>query len=91
MDRDTARAVLGLPPIFTHADVEAAFRSKARTAHPDTGGTTAEFLTLTESRARLLQTRNIANPVRIINKPKPLQRLKTRIRARRDPKQPRVQ
>jgi hypothetical protein len=49
-----AIALLGVPDDYTKADVLAAFRGKAKLAHPDAGGTAEMFRKLTEARDRLL-------------------------------------
>ncbi len=36
-------AILGIPPSATDADVQRAWRSRARSTHPDTGGDPADF------------------------------------------------
>ena len=48
-------AVLGLAHPFSAKDVRAAFRRKAREAHPDTGGSADAFVSLKASRDRLLE------------------------------------
>lgn len=47
--------VLGLPGTATRADIEAAYRAKARAAHPDTGGSEAAMAALNGARDRALQ------------------------------------
>ncbi len=54
MNRREARELLGLPPVYSAADVEAAYRARARHAHPDHGGTAEAFRAITESRRILL-------------------------------------
>lgn len=49
-----ARALLGVGPAATAAQIEAAFRLLAWEAHPDRGGSTAAFGELTEARGTLL-------------------------------------
>jgi hypothetical protein len=49
-----AIALLGVPADYTKADVLAAFRHKAKAAHPDAGGTAEMFRKLVEARDRLL-------------------------------------
>jgi hypothetical protein len=46
--------LLGVPADYTRADVLAAFRRKAKTAHPDAGGSAEAFQKLVEARDRLL-------------------------------------
>lgn len=46
---DTALAALGLAPPCTVADVRRAFRERAKTAHPDAGGSDAAFIALRRS------------------------------------------
>lgn len=48
-------AALGLVYPFTANDVRAAFRRKAREAHPDTGGSAEAFVALKASHDRLLE------------------------------------
>jgi hypothetical protein len=50
-----AMALLGVPADYTKADVLRAFRIKAKTAHPDAGGTSEMFRVLVEARDRLLK------------------------------------
>jgi hypothetical protein len=54
MPLEQARLLLGLPANYSKADVLAAFRSKAKQAHPDVGGTPEIFRLLVEARDRLL-------------------------------------
>jgi hypothetical protein len=57
-DTDSAhRARLELPPWgeLTAAQINAAFRRLAKTAHPDTGGQHDDYIRLTESRDALLE------------------------------------
>jgi hypothetical protein len=49
-----AIALLGVKADYTKADVLAAFRRKAKAAHPDAGGTAEIFRKLVEARDRLL-------------------------------------
>jgi hypothetical protein len=49
-----AIALLGVPANYTRADVIAAFRRKAKTCHPDLGGSAEAFQKLVEARDRLL-------------------------------------
>ena len=44
------RSVLGLRQRPSKEDIERAYREKAKRAHPDTGGTTAEMQRLTDAR-----------------------------------------
>ena len=53
MDGSTARAVLGIGPGANRADIEIAFRSAAKRAHPDAGGTSDSFRQLCEARTLL--------------------------------------
>ena len=57
-----AMALLGVPPNFTKADVLAAFRRKAKEAHPDFGGTAEIFRRLVEARDRLLASIGTSAP-----------------------------
>jgi len=54
VDREDARALLGLPDLYDPAAVEAAFRRQARSAHPDHGGDPERFMALVEGRRALL-------------------------------------
>jgi hypothetical protein len=57
-DGDSAhRARLELPPwgALTAAQINAAFRRLAKTAHPDTGGQNDDYIRLTEARDALLE------------------------------------
>jgi hypothetical protein len=54
MPLERARALLGVPMDYTREDVIAAFRRKAKAAHPDAGGTAEMFRILVEARDRLL-------------------------------------
>ena len=89
MNRREARETLGLPPLYTVDDVEAAYRERARTTHPDRGGSNEHFLAITESRRILL-----APPPRrgrlIAKDDRPLARLASRLRNLRRRKGPRV-
>lgn len=51
------KQALGLPLSgkITEADIEAAFRARAKSAHPDTGGDAADFRKLTEAKEFLLK------------------------------------
>ena len=53
MDGSTARAVLGIGPGANRAEIEIAFRSAAKRAHPDAGGTSESFRQLCEARTLL--------------------------------------
>jgi len=48
-ERPPFMATLGLLPPYTPEDIQAAYREKAKTAHPDRGGTPAEFQKLHEA------------------------------------------
>lgn len=52
----TARRLLGVPQNASTATIEAAFRARIRTAHPDAGGTAQETHRLTAARDLLLAT-----------------------------------
>jgi hypothetical protein len=54
MPLEQARLLLGLPIDYSKEDVVAAFRRKAKEAHPDLGGTAEQFRLLVEARDRLL-------------------------------------
>lgn len=53
MDGSAARAVLGVAPGTSRAEIDNAFRRLAKAAHPDRGGSAATF-------RRLLQARQVA-------------------------------
>lgn len=63
MQRRDARAILGLPPGHSDADVEAAFRRGARQHHPDRGGNPNAFRLLVEARRVLLSAPSPRNVV----------------------------
>ena len=62
MPLEQARLLLGLPADYTHDDVIAAFRRKAKTAHPDVGGTAEMFRVLVEARDRVLTALGTSAP-----------------------------
>jgi hypothetical protein len=47
--------VLGLPPNASQAEIEAAYRSKAKAAHPDKGGSAEEMAKLNAARSAALE------------------------------------
>ena len=47
-------ALLGLAPPYSIDDVKEAYRAKVKTAHPDVGGSTAEFTQIQEAYERAL-------------------------------------
>jgi len=51
---DQARTRLGLKAHASATEIEAAFRERVRTAHPDVGGSAQETRLLTEARDLLL-------------------------------------
>lgn len=55
MDEAQARALLGVGPNATPAEIRAAYREKMKTAHPDQGGSTQAAARLNAARALLLQ------------------------------------
>jgi hypothetical protein len=57
-----AMALFGVPCDFTKEDVLAAFRRKAKEAHPDVGGTAEMFRNLVEARDRLLSAIGTSAP-----------------------------
>ena len=57
-----AMALLGVPADYTRDDVLAAFRREAKKAHPDKGGTAAQFRRLVEARDRLLTALGTSAP-----------------------------
>ena len=46
--------MIGLNPGVSEAEIEAAYRQKAKKAHPDAGGSTEAMATLNEARAAVL-------------------------------------
>ncbi len=62
MPLEQARLLLGLPADYTRDDVLAAFRHKAKAAHPDVGGTAEMFRVLVEARDRLLTALGTSAP-----------------------------
>jgi hypothetical protein len=50
VDTAEARAILGLPLLYTTAELDAAFRHHASEAHPDRHGDIAQFHAVVESR-----------------------------------------
>jgi hypothetical protein len=52
-----ARAILGVGPGATEAEIRSAYRERMRRAHPDRGGSHAEAARLTAARDRLLARR----------------------------------
>lgn len=86
-----ARALLGLPPVYTSRDVEVAFRRRAGQAHPDRGGDPERFMALVESRRVLLAPwPRRPGPVVIIDDLRPVARLLRRLLRLRPTKPPRV-
>lgn len=55
MSLDQARAILGVGPVATRAEIEAAYRHLIRRAHPDQGGTSGLAAQLNAARDRLLK------------------------------------
>lgn len=49
VQRPPFMAILGLLPPYTLEDIQAAYREKVKLAHPDRGGTAADFQTLHEA------------------------------------------
>jgi hypothetical protein len=64
MQMPLAQAIqlLGVPANYTREDVIAAFRRKAKAAHPDVGGTAEMFRVLVEARDRLLASLGTSAP-----------------------------
>lgn len=56
MQREEARRLLGLAPGASPAEVERAFRRRAKAAHPDRGGDPDAFRELLAARAALIST-----------------------------------
>jgi hypothetical protein len=52
-----ARAILGVGPTATAAEIRGAYRTKMARAHPDRGGSNAEAARLTAARDRLLRSK----------------------------------
>jgi len=57
MTEDEARRVLGVGEDATSADIQGAYRSRMRTAHPDQGGDAAVAARLNAARDKLLKRR----------------------------------
>lgn len=57
MTEDEARRVLGVEDIATVDDIQAAYRARMRTAHPDQGGDPAVAARLNTARDKLLKKR----------------------------------
>jgi hypothetical protein len=55
MSLDQARAILGVTPGATRAEIEAAYRHLIRRAHPDQGGTSGLAAQLNAARDRLVK------------------------------------
>lgn len=51
-------SVLDIPPDASVEKIEAAFRAKAKTEHPDNGGAAERFNAIVEARAQALKERN---------------------------------
>jgi hypothetical protein len=62
MPLEQARPLLGVHEDYTREDVIAAFRRKAKAAHPDVGGTAEMFRILVEARDRLLTALGTSAP-----------------------------
>ena len=65
MDGSAARAVLGLAPGTSRADIDIAFRRLAKATHPDHGGSAAAFRELVVARRTALETAVTAPPQRL--------------------------
>jgi hypothetical protein len=57
MTEDQARSILGVDIDAGEAEIQAAYRTRMRTAHPDQGGDAAEAARLNSARDRLLKKR----------------------------------
>jgi DnaJ domain len=55
VDSATAASLLGVPLDASRADIERAFRRRARQEHPDVAGETTEFAAVTQARDVLLR------------------------------------
>ncbi|MDQ6840333.1 MAG: J domain-containing protein [Actinomycetota bacterium] len=55
MDEARARRLLGVSAGATRTDIEAAFRLRVMTTHPDRGGRAEEFRSVVEARRALLR------------------------------------
>ena len=90
MQRSEARALLGLSPTCSVADIEIAFRRQALLAHPDRGGDPERFKALVESRRVLLYHHaQYPNVIVIDSRPRAIRWLK-RLRKLRATQVPRV-
>ena len=56
---------LGIPANSTKEQIEQAFREKARTAHPDRGGSSEEFIELIKAKEQALEECAINESLRI--------------------------
>ncbi|MEM7285205.1 MAG: J domain-containing protein [Actinomycetota bacterium] len=65
MDGSAARAVLGVAPGTSRADIDIAFRRLAKATHPDRGGSAAAFRRLLEARQTALDAAPVVAPPRM--------------------------
>lgn len=80
MDRTTARRLLGVPVDADRSAIEAAFRTRARSVHPDAGGDAARFDRLVRARASLLEPARRPPPVTVVPDPSWTERLRAALR-----------
>ena len=89
MNRRHAREVLGLGPVYTPHELEAAYRERIWPAHPDRGGTEQQFVAITESR-NLLKAAPSAHVRIVVKDDRVRDRLAGRLRHPLQKKRPRV-
>lgn len=82
MLRRQAREILGLPPVYQTAELEAAFRRQARRTHPDNGGDADAFEAVTEAHRVLGLGRTPAGNVVFVDDRGRLARLARKLRRR---------
>ena len=89
MNRHHARELLGLAPLCTPEEVEAAYRERIWDAHPDRGGSQEQFVAITESRNLLMAAPSAHTPV-VAKDDRPLHRIAGRLRHPRPNRRSRV-
>ena len=72
MTLDEAARVLGVPVTASSAQIEAAYRRRARETHPDRSGSDDAFITVAAARETLLNAVVIERPVHAPPRPSPL-------------------